>query len=146
MSVQADEAAQDILETVPLVFRFLRAEMRGHRQPGLNVPQFRTLAFLRRRPGAALNSLADHLGLTPGSVSKLVDGLVERNLVVRREALPDRRRINLNLTPDGLSVWENSYMHTQAALAARLAQLTDAERENVRLAMQTLRPLFDETI
>jgi DNA-binding MarR family transcriptional regulator len=144
MSVLPEEAALDILETVPMVMRVLRAEMRQHRQTGLSVPQFRSLAFLKGRPGAALNSLAEHIGLTPASTSKLVDGLVERNLVERRDALEDRRRIMLSLTPQGLSVWEDAFEHTRAFLAERLAGLSETEREALQGSMRVLRPLFEE--
>jgi DNA-binding MarR family transcriptional regulator len=124
MSVLPEEAALDILETIPLVMRVLRAEMRRHRQPGLSVPQFRTLAFLHNQPGAALNTLAEHLGLTPASTSKLVDGLVGRNLVERRESVKDRRRVMLSLTQQGFSIWEDAFLHTRACLSERLARLT----------------------
>ena len=145
MSVLPETVALDILETIPLVMRILRAEMRQHRQPGLSVPQFRSLAFIRRQPGAPLNSLAEHLGLTPASTSKLVDGLLERNLVERRESPQDRRRIMLNLTPEGLSVWQSSYDHTLAFLVNRLDTLTSAEREALQSSLRILRPLFEET-
>lgn len=144
MSVSPEEAALNIMETVPMVMRVLRAEMRQHRQPGLSVPQFRTLAFLNNRPGAALNCLSEHLGLTPASTSKLVDGLVERNLLERREAAEDRRRIELSLTPQGLSVWEDAFQHAQTSLARRLSRLSGAEREALQSSMLIIRPLFEE--
>jgi len=144
MEITPEEVALEILETVPAVIRVIRAEMRRHRQPGLSVPQFRALAFLRNRPGASLNSLAEHLGLTPASTSKLVDGLVERGLVGRCESAKDRRKVMLTLNPPGFSVWEAAFTHTQAAIARRLAGLSETERENLRSAMKTLRPLFSE--
>lgn len=144
MAVTPEEAALDVLETIPLVMRVMRAEMRRHRQAGLSVPQFRALAFTRRQPGASLNSLAEHLGLTPASTSKMVDGLVERGLLERKTSLEDRRRITLTLTPSGYAVWEESFQSTQAYIAKRLAQLSEAEREKLQGSMQMLRPLFEE--
>jgi len=144
MSVSPEEAALDILETIPMVMRLLRAEMRRHRQLGLSVVQFWTLAFLNSQPGASLNSLAEHLGLTPASTSKLVDGLVGRELVERGESAEDRRRITLNLTKPGFSVWEAAFLHTQAFLAKRFTVLSEAERETLRSSMRLLHPLFEE--
>lgn len=144
MTVSPEEAALDMLEIVPMLMRVMRADMRQNRQPSLSVPQFRSLAYLRNHPGASLNSLAEHVGLTPASTSKLVDGLVERNLVERRESSEDRRRITLTLTSPGFSVWEEAFHHTQACFARRLASLTEAERENLKACLQSLRPLFEE--
>lgn len=144
MSALPEEVAREVMETVPVVMRSLREEMRRHRRSNLSVPQFRALAFIRNRPGASLTSLAEHLGLTPASTSKLVDGLVERELVERRESTEDRRRITLTLTPFGFSVWEESFRRTQASIVERLSRLSDAEREQLSAAMQVLRPLFED--
>lgn len=144
MNILPEEVALDVMETVPLVMRAMRAEMRQHRQGDLSVPQFRALAYLRRQPGSSLNSLAEHLGLTPASTSKLVDILVERQLLERRLSSEDRRRITLTLTPAGLAVWEESFRHTQAHFARRLAKLNEVEREMLQVSMQLLRPLFLE--
>jgi hypothetical protein len=38
--------AQEVMETVPLVMRFIRKEMRSRRAPSLSVPQLRVLTFL----------------------------------------------------------------------------------------------------
>ncbi len=42
------------MEAVPLVMRFIRADMRAINATDMSVPQFRTLAFLDRNPGASL--------------------------------------------------------------------------------------------
>ncbi len=145
MSALPDEVALDVLDTIPLVMRVMRIEMRLHRQAGLSVPQFRSLAYLRRQPGASLNHLAEHLGLTPASTSNLVDGLVERGLVERLQSPEDRRRITLTLTPAGFAVWEEAFRHTQAHFAKRLDGLNESDREGLRNAMRILRPLFEES-
>jgi DNA-binding MarR family transcriptional regulator len=144
MDLMLEEIALDMMETIPIVMRVMRADMRRYRQPFLSVPQFRALAFSRNYPGTSLNSLAEHLGLTPASTSKLVDGLVARDLLARRESAEDRRRIRLSLTPLGFSVWEQAFHHTQAALARRLSGLTEAEREILKASLRLLRPLFEE--
>jgi DNA-binding MarR family transcriptional regulator len=144
MGVSPEEIALDMMETVPVVMRVMRAEMRRHRQPYLSVPQFRALAFSRNHPGTSLSNLAEHLGLTPASTSKLVDGLVARDLVERRESTEDRRRITLNLTALGFSVWEQAFHHTQGALASRLSRLPETEQELLKASMRVLRLLFEE--
>src|SRR6266536_982420 len=97
----ANECAGELLEVVPLIMRYIRIEMRRSRGSDLTVPQFRTLAFLTTNEGASLSSLADHIGLTLPSASKLVDGLVERKLVQRKTCPDDRRRMTLLLTGSG---------------------------------------------
>jgi len=73
-SISLDECARQVLETVPLVMRTVRAEMRRRRTADLSVPQFRTLNFLNRQAGASLSQVAEHIGLTLPSMSLLVEG------------------------------------------------------------------------
>ncbi len=144
MSTEPEIVALEIMETVPMVMRVLRLEMRRHRQSGLSLVQFRTLAFLHGQPGASLNGLAEHLGLSAASASKLVDVLVIRKLVERKEAETDRRRLSLDLTETGHAAWEEAFRQTQAAMASKLGQLTQAEAETVKAAMDLLKPVFEE--
>ncbi len=67
-----------------------------------------------------------------------------RDLVERRESVENRRRIMLNLTPLGFSVWEQAFHYTQTTLARRLSGLGEAEREILKASMRVLRPLFEE--
>src|SRR5215472_3469611 len=100
-SSDAEACAAQIMETVPLVMRTLRTEMRRRRPADLSVPQFRALAFVRRHPGASLSEVAEHLGLTLPATSTLIDHLVARELVRRAPNPDNRRRLVLTLTADG---------------------------------------------
>jgi MarR family transcriptional regulator for hemolysin len=130
------------MEVVPLVMRTFRAEMRGSRANDLSVPQFRTLGFVHRKPGASLSDVAEHIGLALPSMSKLMDGLVERKLVRREGHAGDRRRINLELTPRGCALWQSAHASAQASLAARLSALDEDEQATITCAMRILQPLF----
>jgi len=142
-SISLDECARQVLETVPLVMRAVRAEMRRHRAADLSVPQFRTLTFLNRQAGASLSQVAEHIGLTLPSMSLLVDGLVERKLILRNTHTADRRRVTLTLTARGQSVLEAAHDAALAALAGKLAALSAQDRAIVVQAMQALRPVFE---
>jgi len=66
----------------------------------LTVPQFRVLGLLAEGSSAA-SGLADRLAVRRPSITALVDGLVARGLVDRRQEDSDRRRVELRLTKDG---------------------------------------------
>jgi len=59
MAKREDEPAREVLDAVPTVMRFIRAQMRGHRALGLSVPQFRTLVYIERTGGTSLGGVAD---------------------------------------------------------------------------------------
>lgn len=134
--------ARELMETVPQVFQSIRSEMRRGRGSDLSVPQFRTLRFIQTHVDTTLSTLADHLSLTLPSVSKLVDGLVQQQLVIRQEAASDRRCLSLGLTPAGESIVNSARAGAQASLIEKLNCLSPDELEIVHQAMEILRPLF----
>jgi DNA-binding MarR family transcriptional regulator len=140
--VTADECATLVADTIPLVMQAIRAEMRSHRTPDLSVPQFRTLAFLGNHPGASISDIAEHIGLTLPSVSKMIDRLEARHLVERCSTAGDRRRVSLELTPQGETTLRVAAAATRARLAEMLAALSPDERAAVARAMHSLRMIF----
>ena len=141
-SIDGEACAAAILETVPLVMRTVRSEMRSRRPSDLSVPQFRALGFVRRHPGTSLSDVAEHLGLTLSSMSTLIDNLVTRDLIDRAVNPDNRRRATLTLTPLGRSTLEATYAHTQARLIEVLSPLSADDRAVIVQAMRVLRPVF----
>jgi DNA-binding MarR family transcriptional regulator len=142
MSTIEINCAEEILEVVPAVMRAIRSEMRKNRGADLSIPQFRALIFVRRKSGASLSEVADHLGLTLPSTSALIEGLVQRGLVSRRPVEQNRRQIQLELTEMGRPLLEDAIRHSRDSIAKRLTVLSDAERETIGRSMELLRTVF----
>ena len=138
----AEECARQVLEIVPLVMAAIRTEIRSHRGSELSVPQFRVLIFLNRHAGTSLSDIAEHLGLTLPSMSKMIDGLLARKMVTRHMHSEDRRRVTLALTALGRGAMQSAYEATESRLAERLAVLPVAERRIIITAMQVLESIF----
>ncbi len=85
---------------VRAVARLSRVVERAAADHSLSVAQFRVLD--RLHDGSALGGvLAEWLAVTPPSVTALVDALVKRGLVERRDDPDDRRRVEHSLTDAG---------------------------------------------
>ena len=138
----AKECAAEILETVPAVMRFIRAQMRRHRGPELSVPHFRTLLFLSRNGGASLSTLAEFLGLSLPATSRLVEGLVRRNFVARRIPRGNRRLVALSLRACGQRTVCAARQATERRLAEVVAALPAGERATIQRALRMLREGF----
>lgn len=137
-----NECARQILDAVPMVMAAIRTEIRSHRSSELSVPQFRVLIFLNRHAGASLSDMAEYLGLTLPSMSKMIDGLVARNMVTRQMDPEDRRRVPLVLTALGRKAMQSAYKATESHLAERLAALPASERRIIIKAMRVLASIF----
>jgi len=138
----ADECAREILEVVPMVMRTIRGELRKYGAREMSVPQYRTLGFIYRNEGASLSELANHIGLTLSTMSTLVDGLVARGLIGRREDSEDRRRMTLTLTELGRSGLESARAATLVSLREMLLQYSASDLVSVTKSMRLLRECF----
>ena len=142
MTVDLEESARKLLEVVPIIMQAIRSEMRSRRSLDLTVPQFRALAFVNRNEGSSLWEVARHMGLTPPSTSRLVDGLIERGLMSRNDHPADRRRVRLTVTGPGLAILEASTEGTASYLADKLSGVDADNMEVIDKAVEALRTVF----
>lgn len=142
----AQEQAAALLEVVPLVMRFMRAEARKRRGEELTVPQFRILAFLGRHARVSLSEIAEFIGITLPGASQMVDVLVRKKLACRDTSLIDRRCIELTLTPEGKRIYQNARRATLARLTEVLANLNSPSRMKLTEILGELKPLFLQQI
>jgi DNA-binding MarR family transcriptional regulator len=142
LSGSQDCCAQDLVDTVPLVMRVIRGHMRRHRS-GLTIPQFRTLCYISVYDRPSLSDAADFIGLSLPAMSRLVDGLVEKQLMRRRPCDDDRRHVRLSVTPKGHAALTGARQLAQSHLAEALQTLSPEQRESISQAMQTLREIFN---
>lgn len=143
-SLTAEACARAITEVVPRVMHLIRTEMRRHQPGRLSVPQFRTLLFLQRHPGASLSAVAEHLGVSRPTASALVDRLVRRGLVTRSPDPAERRRVVLGLTDAGHQQLAEARRRTQAHIAQRLAGCRPEELAALADGLRLLQRLAEE--
>ncbi|MFC8850495.1 MULTISPECIES: MarR family winged helix-turn-helix transcriptional regulator [unclassified Micromonospora] len=90
---------------------------------GLSVEAWRVLCLLADGQGHPMSEVAAEESLPPGTLTKLVDQLVDQNLVYRRIDPQDRRRIRAYLTARGRREQER----LDALVRADLADLTTGD-------------------
>jgi DNA-binding MarR family transcriptional regulator len=142
MVTPAETCAHEVLDVVPLVMRAIRAELRRRRTADLSLAQFRTLAYLNSHAEVSLSEVAEHIGLSLPTMSKLVDGLLGRGLLTRVEDPSDRRRVLLCLTEEGRAMLGGALAATQSYLAGLLGELLPDQQATVVEAMAALRSAF----
>jgi MarR family transcriptional regulator, organic hydroperoxide resistance regulator len=106
------------------------------------MPQFRTLVRVNREPKTSLSAVAEHLGSSLSTVSRIVTGLVDKGLVVRGGSGGDRRKMSLSLTPRGRAVLEKARRGTQRRMEEAMGVLSDRQRKDVLAAMGILLNVF----
>lgn len=70
----------------------------------VTLTQYRTLVVLASRGPQNMAGLADAVGVTPATATRMCDRLVKKKLVVRRTERGDRRQVRLALSKSGLDL------------------------------------------
>jgi DNA-binding MarR family transcriptional regulator len=141
----AKDCAARIMETVPLMMRFIRKDMRAQNTTYMSVPQFRTLAFVDRNPGGSLSDLAEHLGVTRATASATVERLVQEDLIQRQENPEERRRVSLTLTKTGKQRLQKSREATRTHIADYLGSLPEEQISLIEEGLTLLKNIFEPT-
>jgi DNA-binding MarR family transcriptional regulator len=122
--------------------RELRSELAAL---GVTGGQATLLWLIQRSPGVGLRELAAREGMSAPGMSGHVDRLEAAGLVRRVQSTLDRRRVGLELTPEGRRVLRAVRRRRTAWLARRLGRLEPAELEAVDRAVEPLLSLLEET-
>jgi DNA-binding MarR family transcriptional regulator len=104
----------------------------------LSVAQMATLMLLDAERGGTVGGLANDLGRSLSATSRLIDQLVRRGLVNRREDNRDRRIKRIGLTERGAELIGGVQRQRSEAQLAVMATLTDTERAQVMRGMSLL--------
>ena len=133
--------AESILEVIPRVMDSLRSEMRLSADAHLTVPQFRVLVRLAKQ-STTHKELAAWIGVTLPTLSKMVEVLVEKELVTQQPLPGDRRKSILALTPKGRRHYESYRSKVKKRLEEKLIRISGAEVDTLCEALTVLGRLF----
>ena len=127
----------------PVILRLARNLRRDTESFGVTAHQATLLAQVSSRPGLSLRELADTEGISPPSLSGHVDRLEAAGLLQRVRSTKDRRRVGLELTPDGRAILRRIRARRTTWLADRLDRLSAEDRELVKRALPALDALLE---
>ena len=121
--------------------RVIRSELRALAKSQFTVPQYRILVHLLDGP---LNNgqLAEIQGVSVAAMSRMVDGLVKRDLLKRIEASTDRRQTYLGLTNLGQCTVEKLIRNVQKGMAIRISKLDPITKKALASGLSALKEMF----
>ena len=105
--------------------------------------QLSVLFVLWKEGPQTLGSLAEHDRVTPPSMNRTVNALVEAALVTRESSPDDGRKVLITATEAGLEIARETKRRRVAWFARQLDTLTPQERASIDAATPILRQLAD---
>ena len=129
-------AVADVLHSAAI--RLLRLVRAQDAQAGIGPAQLSALSVLVFGGAKTLGELAAIEQVRSPTMSRIVEGLVQRGLVQRVSAPADRRAVSLTATPQGRKLLLAGKARRVRALAARLESMTKEEMRTLQAAAQLM--------
>jgi DNA-binding MarR family transcriptional regulator len=124
--LHADQVDAILLASRALVA--LSAESLASIEDVVTLTQLRLLMSLASRGGMSITELSEVARITPSATSRACDKLVGYDLVTRRQGLPNRRIVTVDLTPRGRRLVESVARRRRAAAEEILHRIPLRER------------------
>lgn len=138
------ELARRTLEFAPLVMRVMSVEMRQV-YAGMHPGHMAVMRILTYKP-FTLGDLAEHMSVSPPTMSNTISALEERGWVERRRAKDDRRLVWIEITDAGRAMMDSVTENVEARMTSLLSALDDEQSENVEHCMTLLRDILAKAL
>src|ERR1019366_4957875 len=127
MTSAADRPVEIANRLRPVLLHLNRHLRREVHTSDVSPGQLSLLGLIEGNPGIGVAELAAREGTAMPSVCSHIDRLEASGLVTRRQAERDRRRVDLEVTPEGERVLKAIRSKRTAWLSARLSRLADTD-------------------
>lgn len=135
-----EELEDDLRIAILRLSRRMRAERAGE---DVTDGQLSVLFVLWKDGPQTLGSLAEHERVTPPSMNRTVNALVDAGLVTRDSSPDDGRKVLIQSTETGLEIARETKRRRVAWFARQLDTLTPDQRAVIDAATPILRELAD---
>ncbi len=145
--VSVEEAVTQVIATMPRMFRTIKQQARNADAPipAHDIGETQIWVLYALATGAQLTSeLARRFNVTMPTITRMVEGLVDRGYVERRHDIEDRRRIYLELTDAGSNAARFAHEQFRASVARFLSPLSEGQLADVIRACEHLKSLLPD--
>jgi DNA-binding MarR family transcriptional regulator len=112
--------------------------LRRESDPGMTLTAHAALVTIETHAPITPGQLATHEGVRRPTMTRTIQGLLERGLITRAPDPLDGRVSWLQVSPEGKRILNRARLRSDAFLSKRLKHLTPQERETLTKATQLL--------
>ncbi len=113
---------------------------------GVSASQGYTLLSLPQEGTLSMNELSEAMGLANSTTTRIVDQLVKKGLVRRREDEEDRRVVRVQLTARGRELWQALTNELQDFFARAMEGIREDERPAILHALERLTNTLEKAL
>jgi DNA-binding MarR family transcriptional regulator len=128
-----------VLTTFPLFMHKVFHDYHPDTEPfALNRTQMKALMIIHIESSPHMTKVCYHMNMEKGSLTPVIDSLIESGLVERRRNPNDRRKIDLSLTDKGTELVLTNLQRVHEHILKKLARLPKEEVQRFKRAVHDL--------
>jgi DNA-binding MarR family transcriptional regulator len=143
-----ERVAIDLLSIPPLIFREIRRKLIKTAIANIDVDitplHFEIMALLKEAGTLHVAEIGERLQLARAQMTRLIDKLVDLNIVERKIDIADRRTINITLTNQGRVCLEEYKTRLMRTTMETMCHLTDEELKDLADTLKKLRDILSK--
>ena len=114
----------------------------------LTLTEWRVCSALGHKPHQRLSEVALNTSTEPSTLSRVMDGLMQRGLLIRERSDEDARALALSLTPEGMDITQRlipiAQLYERVSLNGFSSAQADQLRDMLKLLYDNMAPLDQE--
>ncbi len=143
------QVCEDLLSISPLIFRLIRKKLtrRTLYYIDMNITplHFEILRLLEEEGTLHVSEIGIRLQIAKAQMTKLIDKLVDFNIVERSNDIKDRRIVNISLTGRAKTVIETNKNKVLKAVQEVISSLSEEDLKNLSLNLHAIRDILLKT-
>ncbi|MFA7108513.1 MAG: MarR family winged helix-turn-helix transcriptional regulator [Sphaerochaetaceae bacterium] len=132
------------INTLP---RFLHTVLSSFR-PNFNIPikknEIKAIMEIYHTPNKTMNFYIHAVDMESGSFTYLTDKLVQKNIIIKKASLEDKRKTTLNLSPFGKEIAQQLMEQLNAHFYSLLKDLEDEDLQDLKNALRVLDAIYSK--
>ena len=128
-----------IIETFPYFLHTLMNDFPFHESElPLNKTQQKTLHIIHYHKNVTMGTICRHMNMEKGSITSVVDALIDMKLIQRERDPQDRRRVNISLTENGAAFVRRFEIRMGKHIQSKIERLSEQDQKRFFKAVDDL--------
>jgi DNA-binding MarR family transcriptional regulator len=145
-SEKLNRVSEEILSISPLIFRTIRKKLTlthlTQKDANITRLHFEIMRLLEEEGTLHVSEIGERLQIARAAMTKLIEKMVQMEIVERKTNREDRRQIDIILTERAKTVLLENKSKISSAFQKMLDTLSDEELENISRSFLTVRDLL----
>lgn len=141
--VKLEQIVRNFITIIPLFKKKLLHDNCKFDKGNLNHSHFQILAVLKKEGQQPISEVAKKLFISTPNMTKLLNKLIDEDMIERIPDEKDRRVININLTEKGNIFLENKFLEFESSLKNKFSPLSQDKLNKLNDSLITLKEVLN---